>query len=495
MRHRMSSLRSNDKGVTLLIVAGGLVLMLGMCALSIDLVAGYLARVQCQRAADAGALAGAKAFRDSGCTTSGCTSGSTAETLAAQNAIAVAAQNPVMGLAPTSKTVGTKFDYSHDVRASGGSGEPQITVTVHRDSASGNPMPTFFAKIFGINSMDISASATAEAFNPSGTGMNIGAGCIKPFLVPNCDPNFPVAAGTTYSNPNCQCGATNGGVSTGVLNGDCPVNTQSGYHMSYYVDPTTGDPVHPLDCVWDSTLNECNPSSGDIGAPWVLHNNLNNPVPSQWYTIAFNSQSGQQYANYIQECAPNTVACQGTLSTLNGKKVGPTDSGVDCLIHSCGAGGCSGYCTSGGSSNSLPDGLNNGQDYICAPYALPGAAAQSSCPTTNPASPFKFVVGTNNPYMGQSSAAGQAKDLTSGVSDSVVSVVLYDGQQLSSGGGTVTVQGYMSIFIQDALHSSNMDTVNAVIVDVGGCGTGGSGSTPDVNSPGGSFIPIRLIHN
>ena len=490
MRHRISSLRSNDKGVTLLIVAGGLVLMLGMCALSIDLVAGYLARVQCQRAADAAALAGAKAFRDSGCTTAGCTSGSAAEVLATQNAIAVAAQNSVMGLAPTSTTVGTAFDYSHDVLSSGGSGEPQITVTVYRDSDHGDAMPTFFAKIFGINSMNISASATAEAFNPGGTGTNVGVGCVKPFLVPNCDPNFPVQAGTGEANSNCLCGAANGGVSTGVLNGDCPVGTPAGYDMSYYVDPNSGEAVHPLDCVWDSALNQCAPSSGDIGAPWVLHDN---GAPSQWYTIAFTSQSGMDYSQFIRSCASRSVACQGTLNTLNGKKVGPTDAGVDCLIHSCGTAGCSGQCPATGVANNLPDGLNNGQDYMCGPYALQGA--QATCPSGNPtSSSFWVVAGYNNPY---GYTAGQTFDPTNGGSDSLASVVLYDGAPLSSGGSTVTVVGYMSLFFQDALHDATGDTINAVVVSVGGCGTGGSGSTtPDVNSQGGgSFIPIRLIHN
>jgi Putative Flp pilus-assembly TadE/G-like len=490
MRHRMSSLGSNDRGVTLLIVAASLVAMLGMCAVSVDLVAGYLARVQSQRAADAAALAGAKAFAG-GCTTSGCTAGSATEVLATQNAIAVAAQNPVMGLAPASTTVSTTFDYSHDILASGGSGEPQITVTVYRDSTHNDAMPTFFAKIFGINYMNISASATAEAFNPGGTGTNVGVGCVKPFLVPNCDPNFPAQAGTAEANPNCQCGAGNGGVSNGVLNGDCPVGTPAGYDMSYYVYPNTGIAVHPLDCQWDSTNFECNSNSGDVGAPWVLHDNA---VPSQWYTIAFTSQSGMLYSQYIRECAPRSVACQGTLNTLNGKKVGPTDAGVDCLIHSCGSGGCSGTCPATGVVNNLPDGLNNGQDYMCAPYALPGAAAQSSCPTSTPTSPFTVVAGTNNPY---GYTAGQTFDSTNGGSDSLANVVLYDGAPLSPGGSTVTIQGYMSLFFQDALHSANNDTINAVIVQVGGCGTGGSGSTtPDVNSPGGgSFIPIRLIHN
>jgi Putative Flp pilus-assembly TadE/G-like len=488
MRHRMIRLDSNDKGVALLIVAASLVIMLGMCALSIDLVAGYLARVQCQRAADAAALAGAKAFRDN-CTTAGCTAGSAAETLATQNAIAVAAQNPVMGLAPTSTTVGTTFDYSHDVLPSGGSGEPQITVTVYRDSTHNDAMPTFFAKIFGINFMNISASATAEAFNPGGTGTNVGVGCVKPFIVPNCDPNFPVPDRDPTENAYCQC------TGTGLQNGDCAGGLGAGNYMSYYVDPSTGKAVHPKDCIWTGT--QCDPTSGDVGAPWVLHN-ADSAAPSQWYTIAFTSQSGMEYSQYIRACAPRYVACQGTLNTLNGKKVGPTDAGVDCLIHSCGTGGCSGQCPATGVANNLPDGLNNGQDYMCAPYALPGAQAQASCPAipTSPGSPFPIVAGYNSPY---GYTANQALDLTSGASDSLVNVVLYDGAPLSPGGGTVSVvtKGYMSVFIQDALHDATGDTINAVVVGVGGCGTGGSGgTTPDVNSPGGgSFIPIRLIHN
>ena len=131
---------------------------------------------------------------------------------------------------------------------------------------------------------------------------------------------------------------------------------------------------------------------------------------------------------------------------------------------------------------------------MCAPYALPGANAQASCPTSTPASPFTVIAGANNPY---GYNAGDQFSLPQGASDSYANVVLYDGAALAPGGSTVTVQGYMSLFFQDALHSSTTDTINAVVVQVGGCGTGGSGgTTPDVNSPGGgTFIPIRLIHN
>jgi uncharacterized membrane protein len=49
-------------------VAVSLVALLGMAALAIDVVTLYVARSEMQRAADAAALAGAKAFVDSGIT-------------------------------------------------------------------------------------------------------------------------------------------------------------------------------------------------------------------------------------------------------------------------------------------------------------------------------------------------------------------------------------------------------------------------------------------
>ena len=182
MRYTMNIRRRNDNGATLLLVAAGLVFMLGMCALAIDLVTGYLARVQCQRAADAAALAGAKVLANScATTTGGCLAGGAQEALATQSAVAIAGQNSVMGLAPTSATMCpptcttgvTGFTYPNPT-------EPQITVTIYRDANHQDALPTLFAKIFGIDTMNISAKATAEAFNPAGNNQQITVGCVKP---------------------------------------------------------------------------------------------------------------------------------------------------------------------------------------------------------------------------------------------------------------------------------------------------------------------------
>ncbi len=71
-----------ETGSVLVMVAFSMVVLLAASAIAIDLANLYMARAQAQRAADAAALAGAKEFVLSGCTTGGCTAGGVQETLA-----------------------------------------------------------------------------------------------------------------------------------------------------------------------------------------------------------------------------------------------------------------------------------------------------------------------------------------------------------------------------------------------------------------------------
>jgi hypothetical protein len=56
-------------------------------------------------------------------------------------------------------------------------------------------LPLFFANIWGNSIASVSATAIAEAYNPAYSQANTGAfipaapKCVKPFLVPNNDPN------------------------------------------------------------------------------------------------------------------------------------------------------------------------------------------------------------------------------------------------------------------------------------------------------------------
>ena len=94
---------SPQSGQTLVLVSICLVVLIAMAALAIDLTTLYVARREMQRAADAAALAGAKALVNSGVTTSPATAN--LRTLAQNMANGVVSgllpQNTVGGVAPT----------------------------------------------------------------------------------------------------------------------------------------------------------------------------------------------------------------------------------------------------------------------------------------------------------------------------------------------------------------------------------------------------------
>src|SRR5713101_475839 len=92
----------NQRGQTLILVAVSLISLVGIAALAIDMTTLYVARAEIQHAADAAALAGAKAFVDSGVTTDPSNSSllGVAQTLAPQYVASVVAQNNVAGSPP-----------------------------------------------------------------------------------------------------------------------------------------------------------------------------------------------------------------------------------------------------------------------------------------------------------------------------------------------------------------------------------------------------------
>src|SRR5712692_747842 len=182
--------RDTERGMTLFMVAAGLVVLLGMAALAIDLASLYVGRNEAQRAADAGALAGAKAFVDTGFT-SGLVTQAAVRSIATQRAIAAGGQNTVGGQAAQIQSGDVTFNFSKPEN-------PRVTVLVQRASARGNAMPVFFAKIFGVLSSDVSAQATAEAYNPSGGGPTVCTQCLKPVVLPNCDPQHSGPAPNSF---------------------------------------------------------------------------------------------------------------------------------------------------------------------------------------------------------------------------------------------------------------------------------------------------------
>ena len=194
IRAQLAGKRPDERGVSIVIVAVGMVIVLGIAGLGVDLASLYVGRTQAQRAADAAALAGAQALVTAGCTSSGgSTISSYCQLLAQQKAKAVGNRNLIAGVSPGIEDSDITFPSTSTT-------DPQIQVVAARDTNHNNPMPTFFVKIFGIDSANVSATAKAEAFNPSGTTANVGAQCLKPWLLPNCDQDHP-RPGTAMQAP------------------------------------------------------------------------------------------------------------------------------------------------------------------------------------------------------------------------------------------------------------------------------------------------------
>lgn len=185
----------DEQGIIIILVAVVLLFVVGaMAALSIDVVTFYTARSEAQLAADGAALAGARVLANSGMTSDpdAILDGlaTNAENLAITIATQVARHNEVGGRVLNATEVVITFN-------DGATTNPLVTVQVKRTD-----LPTFFARIWGSTQVTVGASATAEAYNPSGADAlgrsPVAPICVKPWLLPNIDPS----GGTTIFNVN-----------------------------------------------------------------------------------------------------------------------------------------------------------------------------------------------------------------------------------------------------------------------------------------------------
>ncbi len=415
--------RQPERGISLLMVAIGLLVLLGISALAIDLVSLYVGRNEAQRAADAAALAGAETFVDSGFA-SGLVTQTVVTTLATNRAITVGGENKVGGQPAAIQSSDVTFDFSVPQN-------PRVTVVAQRTVARGNAMPVFFAKAFGVLSGDVAATATAEAFNPSGGGPTLCTECLKPVVLPNCDDKHPGPV------PNPLCG--------------------SGFGK--FVDATCqANPSFP---------GICNPGpysqGGVIGEPMTLLPGVPGPavVPSQFYALAIGGTGAAIYRSNIETCATTPFACGDTLRLETGAMVGPTNEGFRTLIHEPG-----------------PDTIDT---------------------ATGP--PYTIHAGRNNPLV-QAGLIPVGAAITT--SDSVVTIPLWDGRDLCSGGSCgfdVTIVGYLQVFVTGVTAAAHVD---AVILNISGCGSiggtcgsggGGGGGSGTISGGNGALIPVRLVRN
>lgn len=220
-RNILSPQRHHERGQTIILVAISLVSLLALAALAIDIATLYSARSEIQRATDAAALAGAKAIADSGITTllltdpNFTTVQSWATTAATNQVNGVVQNNPIAGT--LLGTVTPTIDWTRQ-------GNPHITVSLQSLN-----LPSFFSKIWGGTGTFVTATATAEAYNPANVQnfVPIAPKAVKPWLVANADPTTFTGIRPAPNFVNPSTGAIEPGVTVVgeqfYLHSDCQV--------------------------------------------------------------------------------------------------------------------------------------------------------------------------------------------------------------------------------------------------------------------------------
>jgi Flp pilus assembly protein TadG len=456
------------------LVALSLVAIISMAALSIDLGTLYEAKAEAQRAADLAALTAARMISLEGTTgdptkgpgdvvwTEICGGPGSPASVAAIN---VAQQNLING-SPAS-TVNVYYGTSAGVGTAtsctgagiGFTVNPVVQVYVQQAS-----LPTFFARVFSLitngtpGNSGVSATATAEVFNSSGSG-SLSSGmipvqprCVKPWIIPNVDPgtSFPFLNpdGTIVDTGVYQIGGPGNGVigEPFLMNADCKAgaaNCEIPPNNIYDNPPTWKGPGNPA-----KNILEYVPAlvSGTAVA-----------VPS------CSATTGYQAA--VAGCDQSTVYTCGTPST------GPGATQVDLTENPLTPIGI------GGDSPAAA---------MCLINQTVGQDALSGYPTdTNISYPFEILAGFGNPLV----KAGVVNDnnvVTS--SNSIVTVPIADfgGVKLAGNQPSVSIVGFLQVFINVINSDGSMDVT---VMNIAGCSN--SATNPSVT--GTSPVPIRLI--
>jgi hypothetical protein len=484
---RNSAHRVRERGVTLALVAVSIFSIIAMAALSIDVGTLYQASAEAQRAADAGALAAARFISISGITGNTnlavhwqdiCGGGTPAASLVA---IAVAQQNTVAGTTIPAPTV----TYSAPGSATGSTDcstltnafavNPMVTVQVTQSS-----LPTYFSRIWGRTGSSVSATATAEVFNPSNSKSYASSGevvpvqprCVKPWIIPNYEPWIPAACSAPPGN------ACNPFVdpATGTIKDPGIAADNQNFVIGQTFSLTAACRFKGATCTLGrgnkKTLLQPVANVGSGGGPgggahlppppnleYLPGEVLASSVALPFAKNGACSDVSSNYAQAIAGCDQSTKYQCGLQKANNvdlSSNPGPNDTpnGGQCLIHQ-------------GNGTSGQDTLNNGAVSPVASY------------------PFQIKAGSNNPLIGGGASGGDV--ITS--STSIVSLPIYDSDAVTSFPNpvnNVTIIGFLQVFINSV---DNFGNVSVTVMNVAGCGNAATGTALTGTSP----VPVRLI--
>jgi Flp pilus assembly protein TadG len=343
------SLRS-QRGVIIPLTAVMLVSLLSIGALSIDV--GYLmvARNQIQNAADAAALSAAGKLYPVDASTK--KPNWTAAEAEAASAIAL---NKVTNIAMSTGTVasgywnitGSPAGLQSQSITAGNNDLPAVSVTLDK-AANGGPIGTFFSKIFGMQTMNVRATAVAVVASPSKTKQGL-----FPFSLTKCMfDRYYLADGTI--SPDLE---------NGIIQVDSAYHTydledgskcQSGQWTSFDKDSNSDNVIKQLINNYPAEDSEDSSIIVDSSKTWIATGTMANlygaanDCSDQLYDSPFNP--GQQlndgqgngkcaYVLLPVVCPPGTPECANMKDAVNGES---TIEGFACVHILCANQGASG---------------------------------------------------------------------------------------------------------------------------------------------------------
>jgi Flp pilus assembly protein TadG len=445
-----------ERGVTMALVALAITAIVAMAGMSIDIGTLYQASAEAQRAADAGALAGARTLSMSGMTgdptnssgdwTNACTAATNAATTAAdQNLIGGSAPGTVSVTFLSSDAGGRSPSNCSSTGAVAFGVNPMVTVQVAQTG-----LPTFFSRIWGRTGSSVSATATAEAFNPSASEnfsssadvIPVQPRCVKPWIVPNADP----VNGTTFVSPT-DGSITHQGINptsaagSGVIGEEFELRSDCGGPSAGNCGPLTNNP--PIPTAGTPAILEYVPatvSGTPVGVPSCA-----TATPYQEAIGGCDETTAYQCGVQAGSASSPTIV---DFSENPGIASGDTATATECLIHDSGG----------------RDHMNTG------------------------VFPFQITAGAGNPLKVTGS------QITS--SDSIVSLPIYDsttppGTPLAAN-SKVTIVGFLQVFIEQLTGGAN-GHVHAYVMNVAGCGNGLTTTVNPGALTGTSPVPVRLI--
>jgi hypothetical protein len=452
MVHPTRSRRNNrERGQTMILVAISLISLLAVAALAIDVVTLYVARSETQRAADAAAIAGAKAVADSGVTTLNPADPQLpaaevlARTMATSAVSAMLSANPAINQVAGTQPVLVLG--SPTVTFPGGAtppnSNPHVTVALQVTT-----LPTFFARIWGNRTATVTATATAEAYNPANVPIfnPVAPRAVKPWLIANADPTTGSLIPPQFVNP------ANGAVEVGVigeqfyLHSDCPT-AAPGCSLTDNPPtvPASSKPVHlQVDYV-----------PAQVTAPLVPNPNVCPACAAGATDYEQSIGCADMTTSYqVLSCGGGAAKAQWDNTVNPGGALGLSELGTECLTHALGTG-------------------NSGQDTLIQPVPLFSAPMQ--------------ITAQGPPQSGNVVTT----------SNSIVTIPIIDTTNpIPATGGAVTIDGYMQAFINEVHGGGNPNRRGDILVtvlNVAGCSSAPNAAAPIVGGTGTSPVPVRLI--